>query len=62
MAIDKEKIMRFKSLMRKYVPKVISPEGATLAVFNAYIGPKIAKLKLDGHSDDEIIEILGRDE
>ena len=62
--INKEFANKFKDLISKadYVPKALYPEGLTLMVIDAVLGPKIAKLRLEGYSDEEIIKLLEEDE
>lgn len=58
MKINKEAVDKCKDSISKYVLKVLSPEGLTLMVLDAILGPKIAKLRLEGYSDEEIIKLL----
>lgn len=62
MKIEKEKLDRLSKIVKKHVPKVLTPEGVALMVLECTIGPKIAMLRLKGYSDEEIINILEKEE
>jgi len=62
MNINKDQLEKSKEIIKKYVPKVLTPEGMRVMVLNAIIGPKIAKLRLEGYSDDEILKMLENEE
>ena len=62
MKIEKEKLDRLSKIVKKYVPKVLTPEGIALMILEVTIGSRIAKLRLEGYSDEEIINMLEKEE
>jgi hypothetical protein len=56
MNISRAKLDRIKELAKKHSPELLSSEGIFRAMFNLKYGNAIAKWRLEGYSDEQIIK------